>query len=114
GFFHADLHPGNFFIEADGRFGLIDFGMVGVLDETTQDHLAALIVALINQNYDRLAEALLDLGVTKQRVDRRALRDDLERLIAPNYGRPLSELQLAPLLNQVFAIMRRHHLHLPP
>jgi ubiquinone biosynthesis protein len=114
GFFHADLHPGNFFIEADGRFGLIDFGMVGVLDDATRDRLAELLVALINQQYARLAEALLDLGVTKRHVDRRALRGDLEGLISPNYGRPLSELQLAPILTQVFAIMRRHHLHLPP
>ncbi len=114
GFFHADLHPGNFFIEAAGRFGLIDFGMAGALDELVQERLAALIVALMQQDYERLAEALLELGVTKQRVDRRVLRDDLAHLIAPHFGRPLSELKLAPLLNEVFAIMRRHHLHLPP
>ena len=42
GFFHADPHPGNFFIEPDGSIGLIDFGMVGILEERTQEHLADL------------------------------------------------------------------------
>jgi ubiquinone biosynthesis protein len=114
GFFHADLHPGNLFIEADGRFGLIDFGMVGALDETLQERLARLVYALSRQDYDELAAVLLELGVSQQRVDQRILRHDLERLIQPYYGHPLGEIKLGALLDQAFAIMRRHNLRLPP
>jgi ubiquinone biosynthesis protein len=114
GFFHADLHPGNFFIEPDGRFGLIDFGMVGVVDERTQDHLMDLIVAITSQNYHRLADALLEMGLTRQRVDREMLRRDLEYLIRPYYGRALGEIELSPLLDKAFIIIRRHQLHLLP
>jgi ubiquinone biosynthesis protein len=114
GFFHADLHPGNFFIEADGRFGLIDFGMVGALDEATQEHLAGLVLAILDQDYDQLVEALLELGVTRQRVERHLLRRDLEHLIAPYYGQSIGEVDLTPLLNEALAIMRRHRLSLPP
>jgi ubiquinone biosynthesis protein len=89
GFFHADLHPGNFFIEPEGRFGLIDFGMVGTVDEKTQEHLAGLVLALIGLDYDQMVDALLEMGVTAERIDRARLRRDLEHLIAPYYGRAL-------------------------
>jgi ubiquinone biosynthesis protein len=114
GFFHADLHPGNFFIEANGRVGLIDFGMTGALDERTRDRLADLIVAVSSQDYEQLVEVILELGMSKERVERSLLQRDLEHLIKPCYGKLLGEIRLAPVLNGVFAIIRKHHLHLPP
>jgi ubiquinone biosynthesis protein len=113
GFFHADLHPGNFFIEPDGRFGLIDFGMVGRVDDKTQEQLAHLVLALTGPDYDQLVDALLEMGVTTARVDRNRLRRDLEHLIAPYYGRPLGEIDLTPLINDALSIIRRHQMHLP-
>jgi ubiquinone biosynthesis protein len=82
-FFHADLHPGNFFIEAGDRFGLIDFGTVGILDERTEEHLAELVLAVSNRDYDRLVDAVLDLTPPGRQVDRERLRQDLEQMIAP-------------------------------
>lgn len=114
GFFHADLHPGNFFVESDGRFGLVDFGMVGVVDERTQDYLANLILGLTRQDYDRLTDAVLELEVVKHRVDRNELRRDLEHLIKPYFGLSLGEVRLATLFNETFAIIRLHKLHIPP
>jgi ubiquinone biosynthesis protein len=113
GFFHADLHPGNFFIEPDGRFGLIDFGMVGTVDEKTQDHLAGLVLALTGPDYGELVDALLEMGVAAVRVDRARLRRDLEHLIAPYFGRSLGEINLTPLINDALSIIRRHRMHLP-
>lgn len=113
GFFHADPHPGNFFIEQNGAIGLIDFGMVGVLDERTQERLADLLIAISHQDADRLVDTLLDLGVTRKRVDRALFRRDIEHLLGTYWGLPLSELKVTALLNDVFAVMRQHHLHLP-
>lgn len=113
GFFHADPHPGNFFIEPDGTIGLIDFGMVGILDERTQEHLADLLIYINHRDADRLVDVFLDLGVTRKRVDRDLLRRDIEHLLSTYWGLPLSELRVSAVLNDVFAIMRRHHLHLP-
>ena len=113
GFFHADPHPGNFFIEQSGAIGLIDFGMVGALDERTQDRLADLLIAINHQEADPLVDVLLDLGVTKKRIDRALLRRDVEHLLETYWGLPLGELKVTALLNDVFAVMRRHHLHLP-
>ena len=113
GFFHADPHPGNFFIESNGTIGLIDFGMVGVLDEQTQDLLAELLIAINHQDADRLVDVFLDLGVTHKRIDRSAVRHDIERMLSTYWGLPLGELKVAALLNDVYSVMRRHHLHLP-
>jgi ubiquinone biosynthesis protein len=113
GFFHADPHPGNFFIEPNGTIGLIDFGMVGVLDERTQELLAELLIVINRQDADRLVDVFLDLGVTKKRIDRALVRRDIERLLSTYWGLPLGELRVTALLNDVFSVMRRHHLHLP-
>ena len=113
GFFHADLHPGNLFVESDGRVGLIDFGMTGTLDERTRDCLSDLIIAIGNRDFDQLTEVFLELGRSTKPVDRNALQLDLEHLVNPSYGKELKEIKLAPLLNGIFATLRRHYLHLP-
>ena len=114
GFFHADPHPGNFFIEADGRIGLIDFGMTGKVDEPTQELLADLLVSVSKEETDRLVDVFLELGVANEKVNRELLRRDLEHLMTVYWGRQLKEVKIASLLNDVFTIMRNHHLHLPP
>jgi ubiquinone biosynthesis protein len=113
GFFHADPHPGNFFIETNGTIGLIDFGMVGVIDERTQELLAELLIAIDHQDADRLVDVFLDLGVTRKRIDRASVRRDLDGLLSTYWGLPLGELKIVALLNDVYSIMRRHRMHLP-
>jgi len=113
GFFHADPHPGNFFIEADGRIGLIDFGMVGKVDERTQELLADLLLDISREDAERLVDVFLELGVTRERVNRDFLRRDVEHLLKTYWGRALKEVKIGQLLNEVFVVMRNHHLHLP-
>lgn len=112
GFFHADPHPGNFFIESGGRIGLIDFGLVGTVDELTRERLMRVLLAVASQDTDKLADAFLELGVS-QEVDRSLLSRDLQHLLSRYYDRPLSELKLGPLLQEMLIIVRRHHLRLP-
>ena len=113
GFFHADPHPGNFFIEPEGRIGLIDFGMVGAVDERTRERLADLVLAITGQDSERLVDALLELGVARRRVEREPLRRDVDRLLTRYWGRPLGDLRVGALLDDAFAVMREHRLHLP-
>jgi len=113
GFFHADPHPGNFFVEPGGRIGLIDFGMVGTLDERTQEQLARLLLAVTRQDSERLVDAFLDLGAVRQQLRRDLLRRDLEHLLSRYYGKPLGEISLGPLLGEALDIVRRNHLQLP-
>ena len=114
GFFHAEPHPGNFFIEAGGRIGVIDFGMIGAVDAAMQDRLARIVLAVMAGDTNQLVDALLDLGVARGHLDRAGLRRDLDELLGRYAGRPLGEIAIGPLLDQALAIVRRHHLQLPP
>lgn len=113
GFFHADPHPGNFFVESESCLGLVDFGMVGTLDERTQDALAAVLLAVTGRDADTLVDTFLDLGVARQRVDRFTLRRDLEHLLARYYDRPLGEIAVGALLTDALALIRHHRLRMP-
>ena len=115
GFFHADLHPGNLFVLSDGRIGIVDYGMVGALDERTRTHLLLMLVAIVDQDADRITDYLDRLGIsTLVTLDRAPLRRDLRRLLAEYYGLPLEQLDLQRLVLDVMGLVRRHHLALPP
>jgi ubiquinone biosynthesis protein len=114
GFFHADPHPGNFFIEADGRIGLIDFGMVGTVDPQTKVRLVRVIGALVIRDGDGLVDAFLELGIAGAVVDRPALRADLLALAQDYLDRPLGEVSLSIILRELLAVVRSRRLHLPP
>jgi ubiquinone biosynthesis protein len=113
GFFHADPHPGNLFIEPDGRIGLIDFGMVGEIDDGLRHQLGALLAALTGHDVERLAKALLDLSVVKRPTDREQFRSDLVLFMSLYRGRRLGEVNVARLASQLLALLRKHRLQLP-
>ena len=113
GFFHADPHPGNFFVEPAGQLGIVDFGMVGEVDQRLRDQLGALLVALAQTDSDRITDAVLSLSTVQGRVDRATLRTDLAALVARNEGRTVGEIHLGPAVEEGLAIVRRHHLQLP-
>jgi len=113
GFFHADPHPGNFFIEPTGRVGIVDFGMVGALDDRLREQLGHVLTALLRQDAGRLADALLALGTATGAVDRPRLREDLGDLLGQYSGRGIGEISLANAVGEILEIVRRHHLVVP-
>ncbi len=113
GFFHADPHAGNFFVQPDGTIALIDFGMVGTLGPDRRAALIGVLTAVAAGDADRLADAALVLGMAAGVVDRRALLTDLDALVTTHLDRPLGDLRVGDLLLDVMATMRRNHLRLP-
>jgi ubiquinone biosynthesis protein len=113
GFFHADPHPGNLFIEADGRIGLIDFGMVGTVDAELRERLGLLLVALARKDPHRIASALSRLATAQGQVNLSAVATDMIPIIALYDGRALREVQVGKLIREVLSVMRRRHLQLP-
>jgi ubiquinone biosynthesis protein len=113
GFFHADPHPGNFFIDKQGRIGLVDFGMVGHVDYRLQDDLVRLILAVVMEDPDRMVDVILDLGVARSRIDRSILRQDLQRLLNKYSERSLGDIELGAAIEDGLRIIRRHNLQLP-
>ena len=78
--FHADLHAGNLLILNDGRVGFIDFGIVGRISEKTKKGVNSLIMAMMIENFESMAEAMLTIGMTRRTVNTRELAKDLENL----------------------------------
>src|ERR1700730_11894671 len=112
-FFHADPHPGNFFIQPGGRIGVVDFGMVGTMGPRIQEQLVWALLAYTSEDPDRQVDAMYELGVAGSHIDRAALKRDVEHLRARYYGRPVGEIAIGPVVNDVLGLVRRHRLHLP-
>lgn len=113
GFFHADPHPGNFFVQPDGSIALIDFGMVGRVDERMQDALVRIGLAIVRQDAEQFTDELEAIGVAGRQLDRAALKRDLARLLDRYAGQSLKELAGAQMTNEVMGIALRHRLQLP-
>jgi len=119
GFFHADPHPGNFFVMCrDGDpdqpvIGAMDFGMVGHLSTRLRQELVRLYVVSVRLDSEGIVEQLIRMGAARHRVDREGLRRDLDRLLTKYYGLPLKDIQAREVVEEVMPIAFRHHLHLP-
>jgi ubiquinone biosynthesis protein len=113
GFFHADPHPGNFFIQPSGRIGIVDFGLVGTLENRVRERLRRLLIAFEREDPERLADALLGLGTSTTPVDRSQLTDDLRRLLGSYSGSSLGEIALGRAIHDLLQIVRRHRLRVP-
>ena len=113
GFFHADPHPGNLFVTPDGSIALIDFGMVGELNEELKQKLADFLIGFTRANPSLLASALYRLSVTKDIEDRPRLEQSLGGWVSGYAGRPLSEVNFTHLISQLLAMLREHHIQLP-
>ena len=113
GFFHADPHPGNLFVETTGTIGLIDFGMVGEISDPLRERLAKLLQAFTANSPGRISSALLELSTAPPTTDRSALHQDTAIFIQLYQGKKLGQLEIAPLVVQLLAILRNHHLQLP-
>ncbi len=113
GFFHADPHPGNLYVLEDGRIGLIDFGMIGRLDESLQEGLSRLFLAVAKGHSDRVLDEMLFLGMLRRKVNSQALRRDLDHMIACYAHRSAQEIAASNLFAEMMALARRHRLRMP-
>ena len=112
-FFHADPHPGNLFVTLDGSIALIDFGMVGELDEELTQELADFLIGFTRASPSLLAAALYRLSVTKDIDDRPKFEQSLAGWVSQYADRPLSEVDFTHLLRQLLTMLREHHIQLP-
>jgi len=113
GFFHADPHPGNFFVQEDGTVAVVDFGMIGRVNEITQIRLLRAGLAAIREDAEALAEEMYALGVAGRRADRGAFQRDLDHLLGRYGGRSLRELSASVVVREFTDIAYRHRLQLP-
>ena len=114
GIFHADPHPGNTIVMRDGRVSLVDFGIVGYLDEETMMQIAHLFLGFAEHDYDMVMEALEAAGLIDPRgMDMKALRTDLKDMAEPFYGRSLKTISVKDVYDQVMRLVFKHRIRLP-
>ena len=114
GFFHADPHPGNVFVDEEATVSFVDFGMTGEVDPVTERSLGGVLLAIVAADPVQMADALLGLGMMTRAVDRARLESDLGHLLERYAHRSLEEMPVAEVLGKVMGIVRRHRLTLPP
>ena len=113
GVFHGDPHPGNLRIRRDGTICLLDYGMIGMLDEKTREQLIDLLVSISRQNVDAAVKLVLEIGEPCREIDRPLLQIDMRDFIANYYGIPLERMNVGRLLSDFVAILSNHGIRCP-
>ena len=113
GYFHADPHPGNFFVEPGGRVALVDFGMMGRVSEPVRTHLLRAGWTSMQSDAGGLAEELYALGVAGRRANRVAFEKDLDHLIGRFANSSIRDLSARAVTDELWSITLRHRLQLP-
>lgn len=113
GLFHADPHPGNFLIMEGGRIGIVDFGIVGKIDDDIAESLANTFLSIIELDYDRLIHEYIRLGFLTEDVDIKAFKNDLRDLMDPYYGKALKQIQAGKVMSDIFQIAVHYNARVP-
>ncbi len=113
GFFHADLHGGNFFLMPDKRIGIIDFGSVGILSKKSRENLVAILYALVTHNYDNLVCEFLDVAEYDNIPDMDALTRDVKDVLSPFVGLTVQQINLAQIFRLTVSTLVSHEIFLP-
>ncbi len=104
GFFHADLHPGNIKVNADGAIALLDFGIMGRIDSYTRRVYADILLGFIEGDYHRVAEAHFDAGYVPADRDLQNFSLALRSVGEPILGMDASQISMARLLGRLFEV----------
>jgi ubiquinone biosynthesis protein len=114
GFFHADMHPGNIFVAADGRYIALDFGIVGTLTDRDKSYLAQNFLAFFRRDYKRVAEAHIESGWAPKdtRVDE--FEAAIRAVCEPIFDRPLKDISFGKILLRLFQTSRRFNVEIQP
>ncbi|MCA9112858.1 MAG: AarF/ABC1/UbiB kinase family protein, partial [Planctomycetaceae bacterium] len=113
GVFHGDPHPGNMRVMPDGSVGLLDFGMVGVIDETKREQLIDLFLAVDRQDSARCVELVKEIGQPSRSIDEVLLRADVRDFVENYYGVSLDQLNVGRMLTDLVSILANHGLRCP-
>ena len=117
-FFHADMHPGNVFVEtlnpSKPRYIALDCAIMGELSKSDQMTVARMLLAVMNSDFMQLIQIVHQAGWIPPGTDQDALAREMRRTVGPMVSKPMHELDFAGILIQVMDIARRFHLEIPP
>ena len=114
GFFHADMHQGNIFINEDGQIVPIDFGIMGRLDKMSKRFLAEILFGFIQRDYKKVAEVHLVAGLVPKEVPIDDLAQALRSIGEPIFGQAVKDISGGKLLKQLFDVTEKFNMQTQP
>jgi ubiquinone biosynthesis protein len=113
GFYHADPHPGNILVMPGNVIGLLDFGMVGRIDNSLREDLEDLLIAVGERDAARLTQIITRLGDVPRDLDQSGLGNDVADFVAHYGSLSMESINLSAALNEMTELIRRYHIMLP-
>ena len=104
GFFHADMHPGNLFVDAQGRIAAVDFGIMGRLSPKERRFLAEILYGFITRNYHRTAEVHFEAGYVPPHHSVESFAQAIRAIGEPIHNKSAAEISMAKLLTLLFEV----------
>ena len=114
GFFHADMHQGNLFINESGQIVPIDFGIMGRIDKLNRRYLAEILFGFIQRDYKKVAEVHLVAGLVPNNVNVDELAQALRSIGEPIFGQSVKDISGGRLLKQLFDITEKFNMPTQP
>jgi ubiquinone biosynthesis protein len=114
GFFHADMHQGNLFVDETGRLAAVDFGIMGRLGPRERLFLAEILFGFITRDYMRVSQVHFDAGYVPATQDVANFAQALRAIGEPIMDRPANEVSMARLLTQLFEVTHQFDMKTQP
>jgi ubiquinone biosynthesis protein len=114
GHFHADPHPGNIVVLPGNVIGLLDFGMVGRIDERLREDIEEMLVAMVNHDTALLTMLIQRIGRPPANLDQAGLTADVADFVGHYSTQALDQFDLSGALTDMIEIIRRYRIQLPP
>ena len=113
-FFHADMHPGNIFVEPNGRYISVDFGIMGTLTTEDQRYLAENLLAFFHRDYRRVAELHVESGWVPKGTRVEEFEAAIRTVSEPIWEKPIAEISFGHFLLRLFQTARRFNMEIQP
>ena len=113
GFFHADPHPGNIFVQEGNKICFMDFGLIGYLSKERKKQIIKLVLALVSKDSNKVVKAMLGMGVVCKSTDVNKLKRDMDMLISLYYTVPLSKINIGNIMGEVLELAFAHKVKPP-
>ncbi len=114
GFFHADMHQGNLFVNENGDIVPIDFGIMGRIDKLNQRYLAEILFGFVQRDYKKVAEVHLVAGLVPKNVSVDEFAQALRSIGEPIFGQSVKDISGGNLLKQLFKITEKYNMQTQP
>lgn len=108
GLYHGDLHPGNLLAMPDAKVGVIDFGLCVHMSKSTREHLAGLLIALIEEDFNRVVSHYVELADPSPEFDAEAFEYEIGNVVAPFIGLSLKDLNTGRLFWDLARVAAKH------